>query len=98
MNFVRALFVALLLALSPAMAADLIDLNTATADELTRLPQIGPARAQDIIQYREANGPFVSADDLQNIRGIGPRIVDGLRDLVTTSMPVTEENDPRPNP
>jgi comEA protein len=59
-----------------------ININSATEDELTALPGIGPARARAIIEYRETNGPFRSVNDLQQIRGIGPGIVGNLEPLV----------------
>ena len=50
-----------------------INLNSATKDELIRLPGIGEAIAERIILYREENGPFVSIEDLMNIKGIGSK-------------------------
>lgn len=52
-----------------------IDINTASAVELTLLPGIGPRLADRIVEDRERNGPFRSLDDLQRVRGIGPMIV-----------------------
>lgn len=60
-----------------------IDLNTATAEELQRLPGIGPARAQAIVADREANGPFRIPEDLTRVDGIGEGILQGLIDYVT---------------
>lgn len=60
----------------------LIDLNTADAAMLRLLPGIGPALAGRIVEDREANGPFASVEDLQRVRGIGPRISEGVRGLV----------------
>jgi competence protein ComEA len=57
-------------------------LNTATAQELETLPNIGPSRAKAIIEYREKNGPFARVDDLTNVSGIGTGILESLRDLV----------------
>ena len=57
-----------------------IDLNTADQYDLRRLPGIGEKRAQDIVDYREAHGPFQSVDELDNVSGIGPGILDGLRE------------------
>ena len=61
-----------------------INLNSADAAALDTLPRIGPAMAQRIIDWREANGRFSSGDDLLAITGIGEKTLDGLRDLVTT--------------
>jgi competence protein ComEC len=71
-------------AAGPAAAtSNLLDLNSATADQLTTLPRIGFVRAKAIVDYRTANGPFGSVDDLTNVKGIGPGTVLGLKDLVT---------------
>jgi competence protein ComEA len=60
-----------------------LDLNRATAAELDALPGVGPATAAAIVAHREANGPFPSVDDLEQVRGIGPAKLDGIRPLVT---------------
>jgi len=75
--------------LSNAGAADEIVLetrinpNTAPAASLMRLPNIGPKRAQAIVEYRQAtDGPesaFEKAEDLEKIKGIGPATVEGAR-------------------
>ena len=57
-----------------------INLNTADQYDLRRLPGIGEKRAQDSVDYREAHGPFQSVDELDNVSGIGPGILDGLRE------------------
>ena len=61
-----------------------VDLNAATAVELDRLPGIGPATAQAVVDHRDANGPFATVDDLEAVRGIGPAKLEAIRDLVTT--------------
>ncbi|MDQ6766286.1 MAG: helix-hairpin-helix domain-containing protein, partial [Candidatus Eremiobacteraeota bacterium] len=48
-----------------------LDINTAGESDLTALPGVGPGLARRIVEYRTANGPFQSADDLQNVSGIG---------------------------
>jgi competence protein ComEA len=62
---------------------ELVNINTASADQLYTLPGIGPTTAQKIIDYREANGPFISIDDLDKVPGIGSGIIERLRDFVT---------------
>ena len=61
---------------------DRININSATAPELVQLPGIGPALAESIIEFREANGPFQSIDDLVNVPGIGEAKLNNLRDLI----------------
>ncbi len=60
----------------------LISLNSATAAELDSLPGIGPSLAQQIISYREAQGPFDSVEQLTDVPGIGPAKLEQLRPLV----------------
>lgn len=61
----------------------LLDLNTASEAELVKLPGIGKARAEAIVSYREAHGPFASVQDLRKIHGIGPATLRGLEGWVT---------------
>lgn len=60
-----------------------INLNLADEAALESLPRIGPAMAERIVRWRTANGPFGSVDELLSVSGIGPKIFDELRDLVT---------------
>lgn len=59
-----------------------VNLNTATAAELETLPRIGPALAQRIIAWREANGRFSSVEDLLAVPGIGEKMMSTLQPLV----------------
>lgn len=60
-----------------------VDLNAATAEELERLPEIGPSLAQRIIEYRRTLGRFQRAEELLQVPGIGPKTYEALRDHVT---------------
>lgn len=66
-------------------AVEVIDLNTATAVELERLPRIGPKLAARIIAYREAHGPFEDVRDLTRVTGIGEKTFLRLESLVYAS-------------
>lgn len=68
-------------------APALIDINTATLEELQTLKGIGEVIAQRIIDYREANGPFTSVDELLEVKGIGEATLGKFRDHVTVSPP-----------
>ena len=60
----------------------LVDVNTASADELDTLPGVGPATAQAILDERERRGSFSSVEELLEVRGIGEAKLEALRDLV----------------
>ncbi len=59
--------------------AGIVDINSATLFDLDALPGVGPSTAQAIIDYRVANGPYASVDDLLNVRGIGPSKLAAMR-------------------
>ena len=57
-----------------------VDINTANAAELERLPGVGPTLAKRIVDYRSTHGQFQSPDDLQQVQGIGPKTYETLRE------------------
>ncbi len=61
----------------------LINLNTASAQELEHLPGIGPVKARAIVDYRNANVPFASVSDIVKVPGIGDGIYQELKDMAT---------------
>lgn len=69
----------------PALAA--VNLNTASRDELLAVPGIGPTKAQAILDHRTTHGPFKSVDDLKNVKGIGAKRLEKLRNDVTVGGP-----------
>ena len=60
-----------------------ININTATFQELQTLRGIGPTMAQRIIEYRQTSGRFATVDDLTNVKGIGEKTLEKLRDSIT---------------
>jgi len=64
-------------------SAEKLNINSASADQLTALPGIGPAYAQRIVEYREKNGPFHRVEDILNVRGIGEKTFEKIRDRIT---------------
>ena len=67
----------------PAEAVMPLNLNDATAEQLDELPEIGPALAGRIVAYRDEHGPFTRIEQLDEVKGIGTRILEKLRPLVT---------------
>lgn len=69
---------------APGSTTELININTATAQELEALPGIGPTLAQRIVDYRTAHGPFQRIEDIMNVPGIGPATFDEIQNLITS--------------
>jgi len=68
-----------------AALSGLLNINTATAEQLEALPGIGPAIAKRIVDYRDAHGPFANIEAIQNVSGIGPTIFGQIKDLITVN-------------
>ena len=95
---IKRLFLALLLGITPVVlslslqAAEMaeasqtqaVNINSADAKTLAQnLDGVGKSRAEEIVRYRKAYGPFYSVDDLLEVRGVGKSIVDNNRDRIT---------------
>lgn len=93
-----------LLSFSWALAQ--VNINTATAQELQTLNGIGPAKAAAIVEYRTANGPFKSPEDIKNVRGIGNGIYQKISSEITVgngqtartpaARPAAQQQQPQP--
>ena len=60
-----------------------VNINTADADELDELPEVGPATAETILEYRRTHGMFRSVDELEEIPGIGPATIEKIEPFAT---------------
>lgn len=67
----------------PSASGGGVSLNSATAEELTELPGVGPATAAAIVAHRESTGGFRAVDELLDVKGIGPAKFESLQDAVT---------------
>lgn len=84
MNTIRSLLVALLLAFAwPTLATAQVDINSADAKTLAEsLSGVGLVRAEAIVAYRAANGPFRDVEDLAKVKGIGKKTLESNRDAI----------------
>ena len=64
-----------------------ININTATAEELTQLNGIGPSHAAKIVAYREKNGPFKSPEELIQVSGIGQKTFEANQEVIIVEEP-----------
>ncbi len=84
MNLIKSIFLALVLSFaSLASYAATINVNTATAEQLTALNGIGDTKAKAIVEYRQSHGAFKSVDQLVDVKGIGLKTVEKNRDQMT---------------
>lgn len=70
--------------------AEKININTASEKELTQLDGVGPAKAAEIVKYRETNGPFEKAEDLMNVKGIGVKLFEANKERIMVGLLNTE--------
>ncbi len=96
-SFIHIVFAAALSLLFAvqAMAAEKVNINTADAAALDRvLIGVGPAKAAAIIEYRKANGPFKSAEELAMVKGIGLSTIEQNRDRIELRTGTTPASKP----
>ena len=88
-----AVLIAFMIFAAPAFSSDVtakVNANTATAEELTAIKGVGPAIAKKIIEYREQNGPFATVEDIKNVSGIGDKIIEDNKDIITVDAAAKE--------
>jgi len=73
----------------PSAAASVVNLNTASAAELEKLPGVGARTAARIVEYRQKKGPFKKIEELMNVQGIGEKSFLKLKPQITVGK--TEE-------
>jgi competence protein ComEA len=81
-----SLVMALFLSFTPALWAqdtEKININQASAEEITQLKGIGLKYAERIVQYRDDNGPFEAPEDIVKVRGIGLKTYEANKDRIT---------------
>lgn len=69
--------------LAETMTNQIININSATAEDLDSLPGIGPALAERIISYRESRGPFKKIEEIMDVSGIGEEKFEQMKTLIT---------------
>lgn len=79
---------------SAPAAAPLLDINTADAAALTALPGVGQAKAEAIVSYRAAHGPFAALQDVAAVSGISQRMVESWAGLACVQPPIKEQEEP----
>ena len=88
----KNIYIAILLSLFlTTVALAEVNINTASQHDLTALAGIGPAKAEAIVKYREANGLFENTSDLKKVKGIGDKIFEKVQAEIILKEPVVKE-------
>jgi competence protein ComEA len=69
--------------------AGVANLNTATVEQLAIVPHIGPKKAEAIVKFREEHGDFKAVDDVKNVKGIGGKLLEKIKDHLTVEGETT---------
>ena len=81
--FFTALFLMSVVPMALAQDGGKININTATVTESAKLKRVGKKFAEKIVQHRETNGPFAKAEDIMQVKGIGPKTYEANKDIIT---------------
>lgn len=74
--------VSMMFVMQQAYAADKLNINTATVEELQQMSGVGQTRANAIVEYRQQHGPFAQVDDLLEVEGIGESTLNRNREIL----------------
>ncbi|MEK6775644.1 MAG: helix-hairpin-helix domain-containing protein [bacterium] len=69
-------------AVSAKTKTEKINLNQATAAEISALPGLGEKKAEAIVEYRTQNGPFAAVEDLLKVKGIGEKLLEKIKPMI----------------
>jgi len=83
LGLVFSTFLSLQVQAAPKASEKKININTASLVELQKLPRIGEKVAQRIIDFRKKNGKFKRTEELMKVKGIGEKMFNRLKDLIT---------------
>jgi len=76
-------------ATSSADASGVINVNSATAEQIAFLPRVGIKLAERVVEYRKSNGPFKKIEDLMEVKGVGEKLFVALKAHLTVSGSTT---------
>jgi len=85
-SFILIIIIILSICIAPMLSAKemkKININKASAGELTTLKRVGPKISKRIVEYRENNGPFVIPEDIMKVKGVGPKTYKLNKDRIT---------------
>jgi len=84
-----ALAVAVVAGAAESQPVGVVNINTASSEQLQMLPRVGPSLAGRIIEFREANGPFQAVDEILAVKGIGESSFEKLEPYIVTNGATT---------
>jgi competence protein ComEA len=90
MNYIalRFIILAMLCVATPAFSGSQVDINSADAKTLAQsLDGVGLVKAEAIVAYRNAHGPFETLEDLAKVEGLGPRVIEENREMIVIGKP-----------
>lgn len=94
--FKKVLVSVLLCVASIGFALAAVNINTASVEQLESLPNIGPAKAKAIVEYRKTHGDFKALEDIKNVKGIGDRVFTKIKaDIALSGETTVQPKEPK---